>query len=32
MSVILFNVAALKVVGTLFALGGLTWAAHALGR
>jgi hypothetical protein len=30
--VILFNVAALKVVGVLFTLGALVWAAHAVGR
>jgi hypothetical protein len=31
-AVILFNVAALKIVGALFALGALAWAAHVLGR
>jgi hypothetical protein len=31
-AVILLNVAALKVVGALFTLGALVWAAHALGR
>jgi hypothetical protein len=32
MAVILFNVAALKVVGALFALGVVAWVAHVLGR
>jgi hypothetical protein len=32
MAVILFNVAALKVVGAVFAVGALAWVAHALGR
>jgi hypothetical protein len=31
-AVILFNVAALKVVGALFTLGALMWAVHAVGR
>jgi hypothetical protein len=32
MAVILFNVAALKIVAALFALGAIAWIAHALGR
>jgi hypothetical protein len=32
MAVILFNVAALKVVGALVALGAVAWLVHALGR
>jgi hypothetical protein len=32
MAVILFNVAALKIVGALFTLGAIAWIAHALGR
>jgi hypothetical protein len=31
-AVILFNVAALKVVVALSALGAIAWIAHALGR
>jgi hypothetical protein len=32
MAVILFSVAALKIVGALFALGVIAWAVHAVGR
>ena len=32
MTVILFSAAALKVVGTLAALGVVAWVVHALGR
>jgi hypothetical protein len=32
MAVILFSVAALKVVGALVALSVITWVVHALGR
>jgi hypothetical protein len=31
-AVILFNVAALKVLGAVFVLGAVAWVAHALGR
>jgi hypothetical protein len=31
-AVILFNVAVLKVLGALIALGAVAWMAHALGR